>query len=52
MWLMAAASEREGGLVGRRTGGRTLLILYTDGLAAVRSRLAHHGIRTCGGGRR
>lgn len=46
VWLMAAASEREGELVGRQTGGRPLLVLYTDDLAAVRSRLTAHGVRT------
>ncbi|WP_106403803.1 VOC family protein [Actinocorallia populi] len=46
VWLMAATSEREGELVGRQTGGQPLLVLYTDDLAAVRSRLTDHGVRT------
>ncbi|OII66287.1 hypothetical protein BJP40_13720 [Streptomyces sp. CC53] len=45
---MAAAGDRGRELVGRRSGGRLLLVLYTPDLDTVRERLRRHGVRVRG----
>lgn len=45
LWLMPAGTDRERELIGRQSGGRPLLVLYTADLDRVRDRLREHGVR-------
>ena len=46
LWLMPVTSERDRALVGKQAGGYPLLVLYTDDLPAVQSRLHRLQVRT------